>query len=83
VVLVTNSGEEILQAGDCAGFKAGDADGHHLQNRSGKEAVILEIGTRNPQGDGVDYPDIDLAIRSGSSGYIHKGGKPYPPQARK
>ena len=34
VVLVTDSGEEILKCGDCAGFKAGDRDGHHLQNRS-------------------------------------------------
>lgn len=83
VVLMTNSGEEILRAGDCAGFEAGDPDGHHLQNRSGKEAMILEIGTRNPQGDAVDYPDIDLAIRSGASGYVHKDGKPYPPQVRK
>lgn len=83
VVLATDSGEETLRAGDCAGFKAGDVDGHHLQNRSGKEAVVLEIGTRNPQGDGVDYPDIDLVIRAGSPGYLHKDGKPYPPQARR
>jgi len=83
VVLVTNAGEEILSAGDCAGFKAGVADGHHLQNRSGKEAVILEIGTRNPKGDGVDYPDIDLVIRAGSAGYVHRDGKPYPPQPRR
>lgn len=83
VVLVTNSGEEILRAGDCAGFKADDKDGHHLQNRGSKEALILEIGTRNPQGDVVDYPDIDLATRSGSSGYVHKDGRPYPPHARK
>ncbi|MBU6470364.1 MAG: cupin domain-containing protein [Gammaproteobacteria bacterium] len=83
VVLVTNAGEEILRVGDCAGFKAGDPDGHHLQNRSSREAVILEIGTRNPKGDGVDYPDIDLAIRTGSPGFVHKDGKPYPPQAHK
>lgn len=83
VVLVTNGGEEILCAGDCAGFKAGDPDGHHLQNRSRTEAVILEIGTRNPKGDSVDYPDIDLAIRAGSVGYVHKDGKPYPPQPHK
>lgn len=83
VVLVTNSGEEILRAGDCAGFKAGDPDGDQLQNRGGKLAVILEIGTRNPQGDGVDYPDIDLAIRTGSSGFVHRDGRPYPPQAHK
>ena len=80
VVLVSNDGEETLRAGDCAGFKAGVADGHHLQNRSGRKAVILEVGTRNPQGDAVDYPDIDLAIRAGTSGYVHKDGQPYPPQ---
>ena len=83
VVLVSNDGEEILRAGECAGFKAGVADGHHLQNRSGREAVILEVGTRNPQGDAVDYPDIDLAIRAGTSGYVHKDGGLYPPQARR
>ncbi|MGH8292355.1 MAG: cupin domain-containing protein [Gammaproteobacteria bacterium] len=83
VALVTNNGEEVLRAGDCAGFKAGDPDGHQLQNRSDKLAVILEIGTRNPKGDGVDYPDIDLAIRAGASGYVHKDGRPYTPQAHK
>ena len=30
VVLVTDAGEEVLRAGDCAGFKAGVKDGHHL-----------------------------------------------------
>jgi uncharacterized cupin superfamily protein len=34
VVLVSDSGEEVLGKGDCAGFKAGVRDGHHLQNRS-------------------------------------------------
>ena len=46
VVLVTDAGEEVLRAGDCAGFKANDGDGHHLQNRSGQDAVVLEIGSR-------------------------------------
>lgn len=80
VVLVTNAGEEILRPGDCAGFKAGDPDAHHLQNRSRNEAVILEIGTRNPKGDDVDYPDIDLILRAAAGGYAHKNGKPYSPQ---
>src|SRR3979490_772764 len=31
VVLVTEDGEKILRAGDCAGFKAGLKDGHHRQ----------------------------------------------------
>ncbi len=82
VTLVTDVGEETLSAGDSAGFKAGDADGHHLQNRSGSEAVILEVGTRNPDSDRVDYPDIDLVMPDRSSGYAHKDGSPYPRKAK-
>ena len=77
VVLVTDTGEEVLRTGECAGFKAGDPDGHCLRNRGKTEAVILEIGTRDPLGSAVDYPDIDLAIRSRSPGYVHKDGTPY------
>lgn len=75
LVLVTDSGEEVLRAGDCAGFKAGSPDGHHLQNRSGKDALFLEVGSRHPQEE-VVYPDIDLFIKEGA-GFTHKDGKPY------
>ncbi|MFI4866571.1 MAG: cupin domain-containing protein [Steroidobacterales bacterium] len=75
VVLVTDQGEEVLRSGDCAGFKAGVTDGHHLQNRSAHPATILEIGSRRPDTDLVDYPDIDL--RSTPSGYTHNDGTPY------
>jgi uncharacterized cupin superfamily protein len=75
VVLVTDHGEEVLRSGDCAGFKAGITDGHHLQNRSEQPASILEIGSRRPDTDLVDYPDIDL--RSTPSGYTHNDGTPY------
>jgi hypothetical protein len=44
-MLVTDAGETILDTGDCAGFKAGDRDGHHLQNRGETTALILEVGT--------------------------------------
>lgn len=77
VVLVDDDGEHILKAGDCAGFKAGEANGHHLQNRSGEEAVLLEVGSRQPGGDGADYPDIDLTLPVGSATYRHKDGTPY------
>jgi uncharacterized cupin superfamily protein len=83
VVLVTEAGEETLRAGDCAGFKAGEADGHHLQNRSGAEAVILEVGGRRPGEDAVDYPDIDLKLEAGVSSYLHKDGAPYPASGRR
>jgi uncharacterized cupin superfamily protein len=77
VVLVTNAGEETLRAGSCAGFKAGAADGHQLQNRSDRDAVVLEIGTRRPEDDEVFYPDIDLSLKQGRSGFIRGNGEPY------
>jgi uncharacterized cupin superfamily protein len=77
VVMVTDSGEEVLRAGDCAGFKASDGDGHHLQNRSSKDALVLEVGTRQPDQDEVFYSDIDLRLLKGRAGYVHKNGEPY------
>lgn len=76
VALVTESGTETLRAGDCAGFKAGVADGHHLQNRSDRDAVVLEVGTRRPQDDEVFYPDIDLRALKGRQ-IAHRNGEPY------
>ncbi len=78
VVLVSDAGEELLKAGDCAGFKAGDPDGHHLQNRSTEDAIILEIGTRL-ENDSAHYPDIDLVHPAGGvpALYIHRDGTPY------
>jgi uncharacterized cupin superfamily protein len=77
VVLVTQSGEEILGKGECAGFKAGSADGHHLQNRSDRDALVLEIGTRRPEQDEVFYTDVDLHLLRGRAGFVHKNGEPY------
>ena len=76
VILVTDDGEETLRAGDCAGFKAGDPNGHHLQNRSTEPAYLLEIGSRREEHDVVDYPDIDLRW-SEQSGDTHKDGTAY------
>jgi uncharacterized cupin superfamily protein len=73
VVLVTDAGEEVLQAGDCAGFP-GVANGHHLQNRSDHLAVVLEIGSRHPATDITEYPDIDL--RWTANGGTRKDGTP-------
>jgi uncharacterized cupin superfamily protein len=81
VTLVTDAGEEVLHPGDAAGFKAGDRDGHCLQNRSAREALVLEIGTRLPD-DAATYPDIDLLSPSGD-GYTHRDGTPYPVAKRR
>lgn len=81
VVLVTDSGEELLEPGDCAGFKAAVANGHHFQNRSNRDALLLEVGTRQPHNDEVFYPDIDLVAPKGRAGYAHKSGEAYPERA--
>jgi len=78
VTLLTEQGEELLRAGDSAGFKAGEANGHCLQNRSAAEAVLLEIGSR-AVGDVVHYPDIDLVARAEGAAalFTHRDGTPY------
>ncbi|HEX3667118.1 MAG TPA: cupin domain-containing protein [Rhizomicrobium sp.] len=79
VTLVTDKGEEILHAGDCAAFPKGRPDGHHVINNSNQTAVLLEVGTRS-EDDVCDYPDIDLRIDSRDGHYTHKDGTPYPPR---
>jgi uncharacterized cupin superfamily protein len=78
VTLVTDSGEEILRAGDAAGFPANDTNGHCLQNRSATAATVLEIGTRVPN-DTAHYNDIDMLAPAGGQPalYTHRDGTPY------
>lgn len=76
VVLVEDEGETLLRAGDCAGFKAGVANGHCIQNRSEQEAVLLEVGSRRTGVDACDYPGIDL-IAGPDDIYRHRDGVPY------
>ncbi len=81
VVLVSDAGEVVLRPGDCAGFKAGDPDGHCLQNRGMIDATVLEIGSRI-SGEYATYPDIDMKTEPGG-GYVHKDGTPYPKMTRR
>lgn len=84
VVLVTDGGEEVLRAGDGAGFPAGDTNGHCLQNRSGDDARVLEIGTRVP-GVTVYYSDIDMVAQPAGNRtvYTRRDGSPYPEMGRR
>jgi uncharacterized cupin superfamily protein len=78
VTLVTDGGAEVLRPGDCAGFKAGDPDGHCLQNRSAADATILEIGARVPT-DSAHYSEADMFAPAGGKPamYTRKDGTPY------
>jgi uncharacterized cupin superfamily protein len=78
VTLVTDDGEEVLRAGDAAGFPAGDRNGHCLQNRSSADTQVLEIGTR-VDGDTGYYNDVDMiAPAQGKPAiYTRRNGTPY------
>jgi uncharacterized cupin superfamily protein len=62
ITLVTDAGEQLLRPGTAAGFCAGSTDGHHLVNRTGRDARYLEVGDRTP-GDLPNYPDDDFGAR--------------------
>jgi uncharacterized cupin superfamily protein len=78
VTLVTDGGDELLRAGDAAGFKANDGNGHCLQNRSDSDAYVLEIGSRIAD-DSAYYSDIDMMAPAGGKPavYTHRDGTPY------
>lgn len=77
-VLVTDAGETPLSPGMCAGFPAGEANGHALINPGPEPVVYLEIGDRS-SGDAVVYPDDDLAghLVEGKWRFTHKDGSDY------
>ena len=79
VVLCEDGGETVLKPGDAAGWKANGGIGHCLINRSNRDAVFLEIGTRAPS-DRVVYSDIDMRLERNEQDrrYMHKSGEPYP-----
>lgn len=76
--LIEDGGETRLKAGECAGFKAGVANGHHLVNKSQNDVVYLEIGTR-AQREHAHYPDDDIEfIRDGKDfKFQRKNGEAY------
>jgi uncharacterized cupin superfamily protein len=79
LTLIEDNGEMPLGPGDCAGFKAGVSNGHQLVNKSQRDAVYLEIGTRAAT-ERAHYPDVDLVMErdAGSMRFLHKSGEPYP-----
>ncbi|PWE52536.1 cupin [Metarhizobium album] len=76
-VLVSGDDLVPLKPGMCAGFPANGMS-HHLENRSDKPFLYLEIGDRS-EGDEASYPLDDLAaVRDGGTWrFTHKDGLPY------
>ena len=80
VTLCENGGETVLKPGDAAGFKAGVANGHCLINRSGSDAVFIEVGSRAAV-ERAHYSDIDMQVVRDDKGfrYSKKNGDPFSP----
>jgi uncharacterized cupin superfamily protein len=80
VALIEDNDETVLRPGDAAGFKANSRVGHHLVNRSSRDVVYLEVGTRSKY-ERAHYsdPDVDLMVVRDDEGarYTHKNGEPY------
>ncbi len=78
VTLVDDAGDHVMTPGMCAGFKAGNGNGHHLKNVSDKPAVYLEMGSRKTV-ESVTYSDIDMmaAKNGGPWKYVKKDGNDF------
>lgn len=68
LTLVDDHGETLLRAGDCAAFPAGDANGHHLVNKSETAGSFVVVGTRTPTEVG-HYSDEDMMVTIDAAGY--------------
>jgi uncharacterized cupin superfamily protein len=77
LTLVTDEGETLMRAGDCAAFPAGRPNGHQLINRGWGNALFLCVGSRIPE-DKAHYPDIDLVYDGKTDSYSRRDGTPYP-----
>ncbi len=73
-VLVDDSGEHPMRAGDVAAFPKGDGNGHVLQNRSDADCVFVAVG--RPAESDCHYPDIDMHLANGA-GFRRKDGSAF------
>lgn len=68
LTLIEDTGAVQMRPGDCAAWKAGDANAHHFVNRSEASASFLVVGTSHPD-EVATYGDVDMKIHM-------EGGKP-------
>jgi uncharacterized cupin superfamily protein len=68
LVLADDAGDHLMTPGMCAGFKAGNGNGHHLKNLSDQPTSYLEVGTRLLD-DKAHYSDIDMLAIKENGGF--------------
>ena len=77
LTLVDDHGETPLTAGDVAAFPAGEANGHHIVNKSANKGTFFVVGTHTPTETGW-YSDIDVKVIVDANGFTFtkKDGSP-------
>ena len=71
-MLVDDTGETPMRAGDIAAFPKNDGNGHVLQNRSGEPCCFVAVG--RPAATDCHYPDIDMHLFAGAGEQRRKDG---------
>jgi uncharacterized cupin superfamily protein len=74
-VLIDDHGETPVGPGDVLAFPAGEANGHHLHNRSDAPCVFVAISAGAGEADSGVYSDIDMVFDA--EGYARKDGTRY------
>lgn len=71
-VLIEDEGETALKPGDCAAWRKGVANGHHLVNRSDHPCTFVVVG--KPATTDCHYSDVDLHLDSATQRFVRKDG---------
>lgn len=74
-VLIDDHGETAVGPGDVLAFPAGEANGHHLHNRTEEPCVFVAISAGPPEADSGEYSDMDMVFDA--EGYARKDGSRY------
>ncbi len=74
-VLIEDTGESFVRAGDVLAWAAGVENGHRLHNRSDADCAFVAISAGPPDEDSGEYSDIDMVFDV--EGYAHKNGTRY------
>ena len=80
LTLIDDTGETPLVGGDCVAFPAGDANGHHIVNRSAAPGAFLVVGSRARKETG-HYSDVDMivTVENGAARYTRRDGSAIDP----
>ena len=80
LTLIDDTGETPLVGGDCVAFPAGDANGHHIVNRSAAPGAFLVVGSRARKETG-HYSDVDMivTVEDGAARYTRRDGSAIDP----